>query len=103
MTLKEASELLKEFDKKFWVIPGDNEIKTRHMTLHMAKLLGKMGEVAERNEHRQNPDLTRLKKEVIPDLFIYALRLARLYEIDLEKAYLERQEENKKRVKGWKK
>lgn len=71
------------------------------MTLHMAKLLGKMGEVSERNEHQQQPDLTVLKKEVVPDLFIYTLRLARLYDTDLEKAYQERQEENKKRVKSW--
>jgi hypothetical protein len=40
---------------------------------------------------------------VIPDLLIYSLQLAKLYNINLQEAFLERLIQNKDRVSNWKK
>ena len=103
LTLKELSRELIEFEKDNWLIGNDVIKKTRHISLHLGKLLGKISEVTERREHDFEPDLSLLKKEVIPDLLIYALQLSNLYKINLQNAFFQRLEHNKKRVKSWKK
>ena len=103
LTLKELNSELIEFEKENWVVGKDVIGKTRHITLHIGKLIGKIAEVAERREHNTDPDLSLLKKEVIPDLLIYALQLSNLYKIDLQTVFFQRLEHNKKRVKSWKK
>lgn len=100
-TLQQLQDDLKEFDKKYWVAPEGKVGGTTHITLHLAKLLGKIGEVTERWDHGFNPDEDKIKEEVIPDLLIYAMQLAYLWDVDLESAYFKRQEHNKKRVESW--
>lgn len=102
-TLEKLSEKILEFEKESWVAPKDQTGKTRHITLHMGKLLGSLSEVSERREHDIEPSLKILKEWIIPDLLIYSLMLSNLYKVDLEKAFLKRIEYNKKKVKSWKK
>lgn len=101
LTLKEINQELLEFEKDNWVVAKDEVGKTRHITLHLGKLLGKISEVAERREHTIEPDLKILKSEVIPDLLIYALQLSNLYKVNLQRAFFKRLEHNKRRVKSW--
>lgn len=102
-TLKELQQILIEFEKENWVAPRDAKSVTRHLTQHIAKLMGKLGTITEKWEHDFDPDLTPLKEEVIPDLLYYALSLATTYDVDLEKAFLNRLEINKQKVDTWKK
>lgn len=102
LTLKKINKELLEFEKDFWVVSKDNEGKTRHIALHLGKLIGKIAEVTERREHSLKPDLKVLKSEVIPDLLIYALQLSNLFKVDLQTAFFKRLEHNKRRVRSWK-
>lgn len=100
-TLKELQKQLVEFEKLAWDAPADEAGKFRHITLHLGKLLGKISTVAERREHRLDPDLVQIKEEVIPDLLYYALCLADLYDVDLEEAFIKRLQANEVRVADW--
>lgn len=102
MTLKELQNTLVEFEKEYWVAPkGENE-QTRHITLHLTKLIGKIGAICEKKEHGFEADKNILETEVIPDLLYFALSLSQVHGVDLEKAFLARLEANKKKVTGWK-
>jgi NTP pyrophosphatase (non-canonical NTP hydrolase) len=101
-TLSELDNLLQEFEKDNWVAPRDSKSVTRHITQHIAKLIGKLGAVTEKWEHGFEADTTQLKEEVIPDLLYYALNLAHAHEVDLEKAFLHRLEINRQKVDQWK-
>lgn len=48
----------------------------RHSTLHLGKLLGKLSAYCEAVEHGEEPTGEILDDEVIPDLAIFAARLA---------------------------
>ena len=101
-TIKELDEALVEFEKDYWVAPKTRKGKTRHILLHMTKMLGKLGTVVEKWEHGHEAEEDIIAKEVVPDMFIYALMLAREEGVDLEKVFLDRLEMNKKKVGSWK-
>jgi NTP pyrophosphatase (non-canonical NTP hydrolase) len=101
-TLKELSSILQEFEVENWVAPRDAQSVTRHITQHLAKLMGKLGTVTEQWEHGFDPDLTELRKEVIPDLLYYALNLAATHQVDLEEAFTQRLATNAEKVAAWK-
>jgi hypothetical protein len=102
LTVSELRKILVDFENSpAWDAPKDEQGKTRHLTLHLAKLLGKIGTVAERREHSIEPDLTVLKEEVIPDLLYYALSLAEAHDVDLQSAFLNRLDSNRARVQAW--
>ena len=103
LTVKDLQKILNDFEKEYWVAPKDEHGKTRHIVLHLAKLLGKIGGVSEKRDHGFEVDKDIIKKEVIPDLLYYALSLSDIYDVDLEKVFLERLKANKKKVSGWKK
>ena len=102
MTLEELQKNHEEFEKEFWVAPKGLDEQTRHIVLHLAKLIGKVGAVSEQYEHGFDPDKEVVKKEVIPDLLYYAFALSTLYDVDLEKSFLDRLEANKKKISSWK-
>jgi NTP pyrophosphatase (non-canonical NTP hydrolase) len=102
-SLSEIDAILIDFEKDYWVAPTTRKGKTRHILLHMTKLLGKLGTVVEKWEHGLEIDEKVIAEEIVPDLLIYALMLARDENIDLEKVFIERLEVNKKKVGGWKK
>lgn len=102
LTLLELQQLLLDFENSpAWDAPKDEPGKTRHLTLHLAKLLGKIGTVVERREHGIEPELNTLKDEVIPDLLYYALSLASAHEVELQQAFLKRLDVNRVRVREW--
>jgi len=100
-TLKELAQVLAEFEKEHWVAPDDVQSVTRHITQHIAKLMGKLGTVTEKWEHGFEPDLTQLKAEVIPDLLYYSLNLAATHQVDLEQAFYKRLEVNSEKIQRW--
>ncbi len=103
LTLRELKEILAEWEKDYWVAPKDEDGMTRHITLHLTKLLGKIGGVCEKREHGFDVDRSIITTSVIPDLLSYALALSKLYNVDLQKAFLDRLEANKVKVNSWKK
>ena len=102
LNLNQLQIILSEFENKYWDAPKDEVGKTRHINLHLSKLMGKIGEVTERREHSLDRDTTILKEEVIPDLLYFALSLAEIHDVNLQEAFFERLEQNKIRVKAWK-
>lgn len=92
MRLNEVQSLQADYDKRFW---GHNAGKETicHSERHIAKLLGKLATAAEIYDHGEEPDLSQLDEEIIPDLLIYAARLANDRGIDLELAFTNRTEE----------
>ena len=48
MTLEELQKVLIQFEKDYWVAPKGEDAETRHITLHLTKLLGKIGTVCEK-------------------------------------------------------
>ena len=103
MTLQELQKILVEFEKDYWVAPKGEDEQTRHIVLHLTKLIGKIGAICEKREHNFETDKGVIKTDVIPDLLYYALSLSEIYDVDLEKVFLDRLEANKSKVNNWKK
>jgi hypothetical protein len=97
MTLIELQQLQEKFDAENWQLNSDELEKLRHITLHTAVLLGKLGRYCERQEHSLDSDKAIVVEEVIPDLLIYALQLANLTGENLENLYHRRLEVNRRR------
>jgi len=101
--IEDIQNLLNDFEKDYWIAPEDTKGKTAHIVFHMTKMLGKIGSQCEKSDHGFEPDENIIKKEVIPDLLYYALSLSNIYDVDLEKAFLNRLEMNKNKIDSWKK
>lgn len=96
MDLREVQSQQAEYDKDHWAHDqGPSTIS--HSERHIAKLTGKIATVAEMFDHDEEPDLSQLDNEVIPDLLIYAARLANDRGIDLNEAFRSRTAELKQR------
>ena len=102
-TLPELEKVLIKFEKDYWVAPKGEDPQTRHILLHLTKLIGKLGAVCEKREHKFKADKGIIKTDVIPDLLYYSLSLSRIYKVDLEKTFMDRLEANKVKVKSWQK
>jgi hypothetical protein len=61
-----------------------------HQCFHLGKLVGKVAAVCEAREHGTQSTTDQIKREVIPDLIIYALQLANLYDVDIDSGLVER-------------
>ncbi len=60
--------------------------------------MGKIATIAEMYDHGETPDLRTLDSEVIPDLLIFAARLANDRGIDLGRAFITRTEALRQRL-----
>lgn len=99
MDLSEIQTTQAAYDAKHWEhAPGAETIA--HSERHITKLAGKTATVAEMLDHGEEPDLTQLDTEVIPDLLIYAARLANNRGIDLNEAFKKRTLELEARFSG---
>lgn len=87
MNIRDAQDMQRGFDAHHWAVNGDKEAKLRHIALHLAVLLGKIGRHCERAEHQLQPPGDVLTDEVAPDLLIYALQIANLFDASLEDLY----------------
>jgi hypothetical protein len=61
-----------------------------HECFHLGKLVGKVSAVCEARQHGYPVTTDQIKHEVVPDLIIYALQLANLYDVDLDYELAER-------------
>ncbi len=100
-TLTELQSMLRDFEAESWDAPDYEAGKTRHIALHLGKLLGRISEVAERREHALEPPLNDLHERVIPDLLYYALSLAEAHHVDLQDAFIKRLHANEERARSW--
>lgn len=96
MNLSEVQAAQAAYDLDHWAHqPGQETIC--HSERHIGKLMGKIATVAEMYDHDEIPDLSQLDNEVIPDLLIFAARLANDRGIDLGQAFVDRTESLKLR------
>ncbi len=99
MNLAELQVAQAAYDQDHWDHePGAPTVV--HSALHLAKTVGKMAAIAEVLDHdgeHGEPDFTALDREVIPDLLIYAARLANNRGISLEEALAARTAELRQR------
>jgi hypothetical protein len=96
MNLSEVQAAQAAYDADNWTHqPGPETIC--HSERHIGKLMGKIATVAEMYDHGESPNLSQLDSEVIPDLLIYAARLANDRGIDLGQAFSDRTEALKQR------
>lgn len=78
-----------DYDLAYWKhAPGPET--TEHQYSHVGKLVGKLATYVEACQHGESPSTDQLADEVIPDLFIFALREASNQGINLEDAFRER-------------
>lgn len=86
MNLREAQARQASFDEAAWAHePGDETVK--HQAFHLAKDLGRLATYCEALDHGKEPSSEQLDGEVIPNLFMAALRLANERGIDIEQAF----------------
>ena len=86
-----------DYDSKCFEINHDFE-KLRHILLHLMKSVGKLSSYCEIKEHGKPADPTQVTDEVLPDLYMHALQIANLFEINLGTKYEERIESNIQRI-----
>lgn len=89
MDLEEVQKAQKAFDEKFWAHKAGFDT-IRHSSHHLGKLIGKLATYCEAMEHNEQPPATQLEQEVIPDLLIFAARLANDRGLELEAAFKQR-------------
>jgi hypothetical protein len=61
-----------------------------HKCFHLGKALGKVSTVCEAADHGSACSTEKIVQEVVPDLIIYAMQLANLYDVDLDSLFVER-------------
>jgi len=86
-----------DYDDKYFEINHDFA-KLRHILLHLMKSVGKLSSYCEIKEHGKLADPTQVTDEVLPDLYMHALQIANLFEVDLGTKYKERIESNIQRI-----
>lgn len=62
----------------------------KHNCFHLANLIAKISKVCEKEEHNIEISKEEIINEAIPDLIIYALQFANIFDVDLDKKYEER-------------
>lgn len=98
MTLSELTEIVKKHEEEYWDMTNGEAEYTRHTLEHLAKLMGKVGNVVEPREHGFEPSTDIIKTQVIPDLLYYALGMAQAHGVDLEEAFTERMQQNRAKI-----
>ena len=89
----DLQETQKGYDLIYWK-EKDKWKDLRHVLLHLNKLTGKIANVVEPYEHNDYQSTKELEDNCIPDLLIYAMHLARMWDINLEKKYKKRLSSN---------
>lgn len=79
-----------EYDRRFVDEKFIGFEKVRHTNLHLAKLLGKLSNYCEKKEHGEDCSPQQIREEIIPDLLVYALWLAREFNVKPEEEYFKR-------------
>ena len=90
MTLHDLQQERKVFDEQFWQNKENIDVWTRHVLLHIGKMVGKLSNYVEQREHKVKVSDEVIRAEVIPDLLGYSLQLGNLFDVNVEQAYQER-------------
>lgn len=98
MTLDDLAAIVKKHEDEYWDMTNGEAEYTRHILEHLAKLMGKMGNVVEPREHGLEPSTEIIKTQVIPDLLYYALGMAQAHNVNLEEAFTERMKQNRAKI-----
>lgn len=91
MNISELQRFQQKHDVEFHkdVMGFSKEKQIEHSTFHLAKLTGILATYCEKNHHGEEVDLLGTKDR-IADILVFALKLSNLFDMDLEKSYLER-------------
>lgn len=91
MELQELQEFQRRHDEGYHqdVMSFDRAKQIEHSTFHLAKLAGIFGTYCEKMHHGEEFD-SAVMTERIPDILVFALKLANLFDLDLEQVYLDR-------------
>ncbi len=98
MTIEQILQMVQEHEDAYWHAAKDEPSYTRHILEHLAKLMGKMGNVVEPREHGLEPSTDVIETQVIPDLLYYAAGLALAHGVDLERAFTDRLQQNRAKI-----
>lgn len=91
MLLRELQLVQAAYDAEHWhLAKAVIWISIRHICLHLTKKVGILAAWCEQCEHDNQLSFDQIKRELVPDLLIHALRLANLFGLDLETVYHER-------------
>ncbi|SRR6266566_2480168 len=92
MDIKKLQEIQRDHDVKFHrdVMSCDKSKQIEHCTFHLSKIAGLFSTYCEKTHHGETYDVDSLISDRIPDLLIFALKFANLWNVDLENSYLAR-------------
>ena len=92
MELRELQKVQQEHDEKFHrdVMSWPKTQQIEHCAFHLSKLAGLFSTYCEKMHHGEQYDVDKLSSDRIPDILIFALKFANLWNIDLEKSYMDR-------------
>lgn len=91
LTIEELEKFQREYDARFVDTEFSGFNKVRHTYAHMGELLGRLAKYVQKIEDGEKDfSPQEIKEKVIPDLLVYSLWLAKEFNVDLGKAYVER-------------
>ena len=92
MELEELQKFQQIHDQAFHkdVMSWDRLKQIEHCTFHLSKLAGLFSTYCENMHHGEPYDVGKLGSDRIPDILIFALKFANLFNLDLEEVYLKR-------------
>ena len=92
MELRDLQRVQAEHDEKFHkdVMSWDKSKQIEHCSFHVNKLAGLFSTYCEKMHHGEKYEVDKLVSDRIPDLLIFALKFANLFDVDLEKSYKDR-------------
>ena len=89
MTISEAQVFQDRHDRAFHpdIMTAPKSLQIEHSTLHIAKVAGHLADLAEKSQHGETTAGTDVLSVRVADLLIFALKLANLFNVDLERLY----------------
>ena len=92
MELRALQKAQEDHDNKFHkdVMSWDRTKQIEHCALHLNKISGLFSTYCEKMHHGEPYQVDKLVSERIPDILIFALKFANLFDQDLEEVYLKR-------------
>jgi hypothetical protein len=92
MDLEELQGFQKRHDLNFHkdVMTWDTLKQVEHCAFHLSKLAGLFSTYCEKKHHGEPFEVGKLTSDRIPDILIFALKFANIFNLNLEEVYLKR-------------
>jgi len=92
MELRELQKFKEENDQKFHrdVMSWDKSKQVEHCAFHLTKIAGLFSTYCEKMHHGEKYDVDKLVSDMIPDILVFALKFANMFDQNLEEIYLKR-------------